>query len=111
MKSKTKAYAGEIICVDEGEYDDYQVMGFFVVTKEFDIKQQLIEYLKTRPGQRELGGFRGDGFLRHLLSLGVLAGINYKTLHLGSYGNSHRVQFSQESSEDLDYILKEEKHD
>jgi hypothetical protein len=38
------AKAGKLVCVDRGEYSDYEVTGFFVVLRDFSPREELGQY-------------------------------------------------------------------
>ena len=88
------AKAGTLICIDSGEYSDYQVHGFFVALREFDPLAERDEYLLTHPDERKRYTFRESGFIAHLLSKGLLLEIEYAELYLGAYGDAEGVRFT-----------------
>ena len=51
------AKAGRLMCIDEGEYSDYQIWGFFVVLEDFDPLEELKLFLIENPDQRERYNF------------------------------------------------------
>ena len=79
------AKAGKLLCVDRGEYSDYQVTGFFVVLKDFDPLTELNEYLNANPEQIKSYSFEEDRYLSMLLLKGLLLEIDYGTLYLGRH--------------------------
>ena len=92
--NKAIAKAGSLLCVDQGEYSDYTVMGFFVVLRDFSPKAALEEHLATNPEQRENYRFSADAFLADLLRQGLLLEVSYATLHLGGYGHFAEVSLT-----------------
>lgn len=87
------AKAGKLICVDGGEYSDYRIYGFFVVLKDFDPYEELEEYLKEHPEQREDYHFKEDGLLAALLRKGLLMEVKYGTIHLTDFACSNAFYF------------------
>ena len=92
MKYK-KAIAGSLLKVDEGEYSDYGVLGFFVVLKSFYPIEELTKFLKENPEQTKNCNFHGSAFLGYLVKMGYLCEINHSTLYLGGYCDHETVHF------------------
>ena len=88
------AKAGKLVCVDRGEYSDYDVTGFFVVLRDFNPLDELREYLSLHPGQEDSYCFEQDRFLAMLLKKGFLLEVEYGTLHLGSYSSTEFFRFT-----------------
>lgn len=88
------AKAGKLVCVDKGEYSDYDVTGFFVVLRDFNPRKELDEYLNANPKQKANYCFKPDGFLAKLLEKGLLLEIEYGTLYLGSYSSHEFFRFT-----------------
>ena len=93
MKPET-ARAGTLLCVDRGEYSDYQVIGFLVILRDFDPHAELEEYLAKKPDQRKEYEFLDYGYLAALTEKGLMLEIEYGTLFLGGYGCSDDVRFT-----------------
>lgn len=87
------AKAGRLICVDEGEYSDYGVKGFFVALRDFEPMKELAEYLAANPTDSKGYGFKDDAFLASLIAKGYLLEIEYDTIYLGTYGHAKDVAF------------------
>lgn len=88
------AKAGTLLCLDEGGYSSYCVVGFFVVLKDFSPMEKLEKYLKSNPEQKEHYRFESDAFLAGLLKEGLLVEVTYGTLHLGDYSTAESVDFT-----------------
>lgn len=88
------AKAGKLLCVDRGEYSDYNVTGFFVVLRDFDPRAELDEFLSAHPEQRDDYSFEPDGFLAALLAKGLLLEVEYGTLFLGAYSCHESFSFT-----------------
>lgn len=94
MDDKTIATAGQLICIDEGEYSDYSVIGFFVVLQDFDPFEQLKIFAPCPEDVAPINQTCNvHKFLAHLLKQGCLLEIEYTTLYLGSYGRVKDVTF------------------
>lgn len=91
MKSPKIAKAGKLLCVDQGSYSDYNVIGFFVVLADFDPMVELESFLSDAPDQRDI--FKSDAFLARLISKGFLLEVEHGSLYLGDY-SSHDVSFT-----------------
>ena len=89
------AKAGKLVCVDRGEYSDYEVTGFFVVLRDFSPREELGEYLNSNPEQKDSYCFEQDRFLATLLEKGLLLEVEYGTLYLGSYSSHEWFRFTQ----------------
>jgi len=87
MEKQAIAKAGKLLCIDQGEYSDYSVTGFFVVLKDFDPLAELAKHLEANPEQKERYHFREHSYLAFLLAQGLLMEVEYGTLYLGSYGS------------------------
>lgn len=92
--SEKIAKAGKLVCVDRGEYSDYEVTGFFVVLRDFNPQEELGEYLNANPQQKVDYCFRPDGLLAKLLEKGLLLEVEYGTLYLGSYSSHEFFRFT-----------------
>ncbi len=88
------AHAGKLICVDQGEYSDYTVLGFFVVLRDFDPKAELELHMEVHPEQKEDYNFRSDSYLAGLLAKGLLLEIEHGTLYLGAYSCANLFNFT-----------------
>ena len=88
------AIAGQLLCLDNGEYSDYCVTGFFVVLKDFNPLEELSKYIDANPEQKVNYCFESSAYLAELLAKGFLMEIEYKTLYLGSYNNHEDVSFT-----------------
>lgn len=93
-EQQTTAKAGKLLCMDGGEYSDYQVTGFFVVLRDFNPRAELDEYLAENTEQRESYSFKNAGYLAALLAKGLLLEVEYDTLHLGSYSSHESFRFT-----------------
>lgn len=87
------AKAGKLLCVDKGEYSDYEVIGFFVVLRDFDPLAELGKFLKKHPKQSANYEFETSMFLASLLRDGLLLEVEFGNLFLGGYGNHEEVRF------------------
>lgn len=73
---------GSLLSMEEGEYSDYQVKGFFVVLSDFSPHELMEEYR----AQSEDSSYRDhDGFAAYLIRRGLLLEIQYGVLHIGNY--------------------------
>jgi hypothetical protein len=93
LRDNNKAIAGRLIQVDEGEYSDYCVKGFFVCLRNFDPLKELDIYLSLYEDQKQDYGFSSHGFLGYLTQNGYLLEINRDILYLGAYSDSQSVSF------------------
>lgn len=90
----TIAKAGQLMCIDHGVYSDYQVIGFFVVLKDFDPRECLDAYLTEHSEQRySFNSFNHHMFLGALIAQGLLLEIEYGTMFLGEYGSTAEFCF------------------
>ena len=89
-----KAKAGQLICIDHGEYSDYTVDGFFVALCAFDPMEELQKFLDANEPMKTEYHFDQSKFLAHLLAQGFLLEIEYATLYLGSYSSADGVSFT-----------------
>ncbi len=87
------AKAGRLVYVDQGEFSDHEVIGFFVVLLDFEPLKLLSGYLEKNPEQKEDYNFDPDKFLAFLLSEGLLLEIYYDNLDLGSHGRHKTLDF------------------
>ena len=94
MSKPNIAKAGKLLCVDSGEYSDYNVHGFFVVLRDFEPMAELAAHLQAHPEQRESYSFEGGSYLASLLAKGLLMEVDYGTLHLGSYSTYESLSFT-----------------
>ena len=85
MKFKHEAKAGTLILVDQGEYSNYVVMGFFVALRDFTPANEIELFLQENPAQKEDYKFDQDLFLAYLIGKGLLLEIQYGNLYMGSY--------------------------
>ncbi len=92
MKYK-QATAGTLLKVEEGEYSDYQVLGFFVVLNSFYPMEELANFLKENPEQARDCNFHSKAFLCFLIKSGYLCEIQHSTLDLGRYMEHTSVYF------------------
>lgn len=86
------AKAGTLICVGNGLYSDYTVMGFFVALQDFEPYAVLKVYLADNPEQNY--EFDPDQFLANLLSKGLLLEVKYGSLHLTNYLDPDEFRFT-----------------
>jgi hypothetical protein len=93
-EQQTTAKAGKLLCMDRGEYSEYQVTGFFVVLRDFNPRAELDEYLAANPEQRESYSFEQDGYLAALMAKGLLLEVEYGTLYLGAYSSHESFSFT-----------------
>ena len=98
------AKAGRLMCIDEGEYSDYQIWGFFVVLEDFDPLEELKLFLIENPDQRERNNFESTHMMHWLLKKGLLLEIDYNTLHLSNYGDVDEIYFRTEGERDPLYL-------
>jgi len=87
------AKAGTLLCIDRGEYSDYEVTGFFVVLREFTPFIELDEYLYAHPKEKEGYNFERDRFLAALLAKGLLLEVEYGILYLGDCRQANECSF------------------
>lgn len=80
-----EAKAGTLLIVDEGCYSDYNVVGFFVVLRDFKPYEELEKWLASHPDQRDDYNYHADEFFASLLAQGLLLEIDYGELHLTGY--------------------------
>jgi len=95
MSNNTTAKAGSLLCVDHGEYSDYNVRGFFVVLRDFQHRERLDAYL-AEPENREQSerySFEDDKFIASLIAQGLLLEIEYGTMFTGSYSSHSEFYF------------------
>jgi hypothetical protein len=100
-KQQRIAKAGKLLCVDRGEYSDYEVIGLFVVLRDFNPRAELGEYLAANPDDIidhceygvEIHRFNEDAYFAVLLAKGLLMKVEYGTLYLGSYSNLKSFNF------------------
>lgn len=88
------AKRGSLLQVDEGCYSDYQVMGFFVVLRDFEPMAELREFLEANPKDETRHRFDNDAFLTALIAKGLLLEVEKGTLYLGEYSDSSTVTFT-----------------
>lgn len=86
---KTLIEEGRLLKIDQGEYSDYHVIGFFKVIKSFD---WLLELMLFRDSQEDKDYFNYDRFLFFLLTKKYLEELKYDTLYLGGYGEYDSVK-------------------
>ena len=77
MPKPRNARPGELIRVEQGEYSDYGVLGFFVVLREFDPQ---VLYDEVRASNEY-----GDVLPRYIAA-GYLLEVDHSTMHLGRNG-------------------------
>lgn len=87
------AKEGQVLSITQGCYSSYQVVGLYEVVRDFQPMEELEEYLKENPGQKEKYQFKELGFHFFLDKKGFLKEISNVTLHLGDYGDSSEVFF------------------
>lgn len=87
--------AGALLCIDEGEYSGYSVIGFFVVLKDFDPFAQIPLFAPC-PEDVPVRNQKIDKnkFLAFLIKSGFLLEIDYHTLYLGAYGRVFDITVS-----------------
>lgn len=90
---KRLARAGSLICVDQGEYSDYSVRGFFVALRDFEPSERLDAYLAEHADQRETYQFQDDAFISALIAQGLLLEIKYSTMYTGAYSSHSEFRF------------------
>jgi len=90
----TIAKAGTLLCLNQGEYSDYNVIGFFVALADFDPANELQKFLGAHPEWAEDYSFESDAFVAELIRLGFLLDIPYSTMYLGAYSNASSFKFS-----------------
>ena len=83
MNKSPIAKAGKLLMIDHGEYSDRSIMGFFVILKDFDPQQKIIDYLKIIKDDDSLSAY---SFISLLIEKGYLLEIDYSNLYLGGYG-------------------------
>ena len=94
MNDKKIARAGKLLLLDEGEYSDYGVVGFFVILRDFDPMAELEAYKAAHTDQCERYKFKHSGFLAVLLEKGLLLEIEYGNLYLGAYASCDEMRFT-----------------
>lgn len=93
MKKDSVSKVGERILASNGEYSDYQVMGLFVVAKQFCWAAELAEFLEKNPEQATNYRFNDYQFLAGLSAKGLLDDLSYREVHLGSYSSPPNGNF------------------
>jgi hypothetical protein len=93
MSDEAIARAGSLLRVERGEYSAYEVIGFFVVLKNFDPMAELKRYLEMNPKQAKSCCFESNAFLAWLIAAGLLLEIEASVLDLGGYGDADNVSF------------------
>ncbi len=88
------AKAGSLLSIEEGEYSDYGVVGFFVVLTDFDPKAVLEEYLADNLDQGRRYGFRREQFIAFVISKGLLLEIKYGGWYMGSYSSCDDMRYT-----------------
>ena len=86
--------AGKLICVDQGKYSDYYVLGLFVALQDFYPMRMLSKYLEKHQDQKIEYNFKPSQFLSYLISEGLLLEVDYGTLFLGMYGSCEDITFN-----------------
>ena len=86
---------GEFMTVAEGEYSDYCVNGLFKILKTFNANDCLVRWAnENKRTINELGtveddyDFEGIEFLSWLSQNQYIEDVNYRELHVGSYGET-----------------------
>lgn len=97
----TEAEAGKLIRIEDGEYSDYEVIGFFLVLKTFEPQAELRKFILANPEMRETYRFNKDKFLAFLLEKGLLLEIEHGILFMGS-DSATGVNFCPCTPEDQD---------
>ena len=92
--SDTMAKAGRLMMIDRGSYNNYEVIGVFVVLSDFDIDVVLKDYLDENPDQGEHYGFSPDQFLSFILKKGLMIEIDLSNLYLGDCCNIKEISFT-----------------
>lgn len=90
---KRIARAGSLLSLESGEYSDYQVHGFFVVTQEFEPEAEVDAYFAEHPDQRDQY-FERSMFIPWLLRKGLLIEIEHAVWHLTDYGSPGEIRFT-----------------
>lgn len=91
-QARTSVVAGALICIEQGEYSDYRVDGFFVALAAFSPAEELRLFLEAHPGQQGYE-FKPGQFVGYLIQRGLLMAINYDTIHLCDYGSASEFEF------------------
>ncbi len=88
--NKPIAKAGQLLMIDMREYSSYTVMGFFVILKTFDPKEELIKFIATYPkiygDDYEYKYEQMDEIVPYLIAQGFLLEIEPINLYLGYCG-------------------------
>lgn len=87
------AKAGQLMLVDVGEYDSYQIIGLYRALKDFDPEKEVIQYLKTRPEERENGRFNGYGYMMMLAREGWIEPVPHANLFLSTNYRASGISF------------------
>ena len=97
---KNLVKAGSLLSVSKGAYSSYEIMGFFVVLKDFEMRVEIENHLAAHPDQREDTRFEPNSYLASLLRTGLLLEINYGVLHMGDehFASWQDVEFSPANS-------------
>lgn len=80
----TLLQAGSFLSVEKGEYDGYEVLGFFVVRRDFYPRYLIEAHLAASPTRT----FDDDLFLADLQSCGVIERVRYAVMHMGNWGDT-----------------------
>ena len=89
-----KFNAGELMTTSTGEYSDYQVNGIFRALKSFDAQALLVKWAESTGREINNGIVRSNRinknieFLGWLNKSGYVEDIEYRELHIGSYGDT-----------------------
>lgn len=94
MNEQNIAKAGSLLSVEEGEYSDYGVVGFFVVLADFDTKAVLDEYLSENQDNARRYSFDRSKFIAFVISRGFLLEIKYSGWYIGSYSSCDDMRFT-----------------
>ncbi len=87
------AKAGQLMLVDQGEYDSYQIIGLYRALQDFDPKQVLAKYLKAHPEERQDGRFNGYGYMMMLAREGWIERVPHVDLFLSTNYRASGISF------------------
>ena len=81
-----KIQQGKLLAIESGEYSDFNVKGFFVALKDFDMREEISAYLDEHPEQRDEYCADQYAFLAWMLRRGNWLEIDHVQCYIGSYG-------------------------
>ena len=99
MSKIRKFQKGEFMTTSEGEYSDYCVNGLFKVLIDFDANTLLQSWANETGRKLESGVVESDhvneniDFLGWINKKGYVEEVNYRELHLGSYGKTRLCSY------------------